>query len=264
MRADFCFLFACLASALVLTHSVAGQDDLPIRNWPEFRGPTADGHASQSELPVEFGEDKNVQWKVAIHGKGWSSPVIWGEQVWLTTATEDGTRMSVICVELATGKVLHDFVLYENETPDFCHPTNSYASPTPAIEDGRLYVHFGKYGTACIDTQTAEVIWSRTDFECDHYRGPASSPILFAGLLIVAFDGYDQQYVVALDKTTGQTRWKRDRNIEYAKDNGDWKKAYGTGSIFEVNGKPLLVYPSAFGDDRLRAINRKRNLAGVS
>lgn len=237
-------VFFCLTLCLSF-HSVSAQQSTLV--WPEFRGPTGDGHADHSRLPVQFGEElENLQWKTAIHGKGWSSPVIWDEQIWLTTATEDGTKMSVICVDLETGKILKDLVVFENANPDFCHPTNSYASPTPAIESGRVYVHFGKYGTACLDTSSGKIIWSRRDFECDHFRGPASSPVLFQDLMVVAFDGADQQYVVALDKSSGETRWKVDRNIEYFKgDDGDWKKAYGTASIFQVDGQPLLVYPSA-------------------
>ncbi len=229
-----------VCSIVFATQPCQGQS-----NWPEFRGPTADGHAEQSELPTQIGEKDNVAWKTPIHGKGWSSPVIWENQVWLTTATADGKKMSVVCADLQSGALVHDFTLYENGEPDFCHPTNSYASPTPAIEAGRVYVHFGKYGTCCIDTATGKPIWNRTNLECDHFRGAGSSPILFNDLLIVAFDGADQQYVIALSKLTGETVWKTDRKIDYGTDNGDFKKAYGTGAIFEVEGNPLLIYPSA-------------------
>jgi outer membrane protein assembly factor BamB len=153
--------------------------------------------------------------------------------------------MSVIGVDLDSGKIEHDVVLFENEEPDFCHSDNSYASCTPAIEEGRLYVHFGSYGTACIDTEACKVLWQRRDLPCDHFRGPASSPILFQNLLIVALDGFDHQYVVALNKETGKTVWRKNRDIEYGTDNGDFKKAYGTGAVFDINGEPLLIYPSA-------------------
>ena len=122
---------------------------------------------------------------------------------------------------------------------------NSYASPTPVIEEGRVYVHFGSYLTACLDTKTFETIWERRDLECDHHRGPASSPILFDGKLFVAYDGFDVQYVVAFDKVTGRTVWRRDRDIEYGTDNGDLKKAYGTASVIHVDEQPLVIYPSA-------------------
>ena len=114
-----------------------------------------------------------------------------------------------------------------------------------ADEEGRLYVHFGSYLTACLNTSNAEVIWERRDIACDHHRGPASSPILDDGKLFVAYDGFDVQYVIALDARTGKTVWKRDREINYGTDNGDNMKAYGTAQMIEVNGQKQLVYPSA-------------------
>ncbi len=213
-------------------------------NWPEYRGPSGDGHAVDADLPVSINE-RVVKWKTPIHGKGWSSPVVWDDQIWLTTATEDGTKMSVICVDRKSGDIVLDKVLLENEEPAFCHAMNSYATPTPVVEHGRVYVHFGSYLTACLDAKTADVIWSREDLECDHHRGPASSPILFDGKLFVAYDGFDVQYVVALDKETGDTVWLKQRDIDYGTDNGDRMKAYCTAHVIDVNGKKQLVYPSA-------------------
>ena len=221
-----------------------GQEAVQVTNWPEFRGPTADGHAVDSDLPIEFSQQSS-KWNVKVHGRGWSSPVVWDQQVWLTTATEDGRSMSVLCFDLETGEKIHDKVVFENENPAYCHDLNSYASPTPVLADGKVFVHFGTYGTACLDSATGEKLWERRDLKCDHFRGPASSPILFNGKLFVAFDGFDQQYVVGLDAETGDTVWKVDRNIDYGTDNGDRKKAYGTATIVEANGKPVLVYPSA-------------------
>lgn len=247
MRPNRRFLRFAAISIIVLPFVLCNISDITTaqENWPEYRGPSGNGHAVGANLPVEVDPQQDVKWKTPIHGKGWSSPVVWGNQIWVTTATEDGKTMSAICVDLSTGKKRFDKVIHENESPEFCHPVNSYASPTPVIEKGRVYLHFGSYGTTCLDTQTGEKIWERKDLKCDHFRGPASSPILFDGLLIVAFDGFDVQYVVALDKLTGKTVWKTQREITYPSDNGDLKKAYGTGAIFEVNGEPLLVYPSA-------------------
>lgn len=214
-------------------------------NWPEFRGPRGNGIAEAKGLPLRWSETENIRWKTAIHDKGWSSPVIWGDQVWLTTAHEKGYDFYAIAVDRHTGRILHDLKLFTAEKPDDISRYNSYASPTPAIEEGRVYVHFGSFGTACLDTRTAEVIWKRTDLPCNHWRGPASSPVIYQNLLFLTFDGYDQQYVVALDKLTGKTVWKRDRNIEYGTDDGDLKKAFSTPSVFEINGQPQLVSPSA-------------------
>jgi outer membrane protein assembly factor BamB len=214
-------------------------------NWPQFRGPAGDGKSNAVGLPLTWSEKDNVRWKTRIHDKGWSSPVVWGDQVWLTTATEDGHQMFVLCTDRNTGKVLLDKKLYDIARPGFCPSMNSYASPTPVIEAGRVYVHFGSYGTACLDTSTFDILWERRDLECNHWRGPGSSPILFDNLLILTFDGYDYQYLVALDKKTGQTVWRRDRNIEYGHDDGDQKKAYSTPGLFELGGRLQLVSPSA-------------------
>jgi outer membrane protein assembly factor BamB len=222
-------------------------------NWPQFRGPTGDGHSDAKGLPVEFGEDKNVKWKTAIHGKGWSSPVIWESQIWLTTATEDGTELSVVCVDKESGKVLRDEVLFRVATPQFCHKFNSYASPTPAIEAGRVYVTFGSPGTACLDTKTGKVLWQRTDFVCNHFRGAGSSPILWKDLLIMNFDGSDAQFIVALNKKNGETVWRTDRSVDYRdldqngkpEAEGDWRKAFGTPHVATFDGKPLLISSGA-------------------
>jgi outer membrane protein assembly factor BamB len=218
---------------------------LAVENWPEYRGPHGDGRAaSDAELPLRVDASK-VRWKTTIHGRGWSSPVVWGNQIWLTTATPEGKKMYVICVDRRDGSVRHDLLVWENEDPDFCHPLNSYATPTPVVEEGRVYAHFGKYGTICVDTQTGETVWQRRDLPCNHFRGPASSPILHAGKLIVAFDGFDLQYVVALDKRTGETVWRQKREIDYGTDDGDLKKAYCTAQVITVDGVVQLISPSA-------------------
>jgi outer membrane protein assembly factor BamB len=230
-----------LLAVTVLTAAGA----LAADNWPEFRGPEGNGHARAAGLPARWSETENVRWKTAIHDKGWSSPVVWGDQVWLTTATADGKRMFAVGVDRQTGKVLHDVELFDVAKPGWAPDENSYASPTPAIEAGRVYVHFGSYGTACLDTATGKPVWTRRNLPCNHWRGPASSPILYGGLLILQFDGYDYQYVVALDKATGNTVWKKDRAINYGTNNGDLKKAFATPTVIEVDGKPQLISPAA-------------------
>jgi outer membrane protein assembly factor BamB len=232
-------IFIIVATLFIVSPAVAGD------SWPQFRGPHGAGLSDATGLPVRWSENENIRWKTPIHDKGWSSPVVWGDQVWLTTARSDGKEMFAVCIERTTGKILHDIKVFDVESPRFCHPFNSYASPTPAIEEGRIYVHFGSYGTACLDTATGKILWSRRDFPCDHFRGPGSSPILFGDLLFVNFDGFDLQYVVALDKETGQTIWKKYRDIEYGTPDGDGRKAYGTPTVIEVNGRAQLVSPAA-------------------
>ncbi|MCC6511176.1 MAG: PQQ-binding-like beta-propeller repeat protein [Pirellulaceae bacterium] len=210
--------------------------------WHEFRGNAHDGTALNQKPPLSWGEDKNLKWKTAIHGRGWSSPVVAEDQIWLTTATEDGKKMSAVCVSMATGKILHDLMVFENAEvqPDH-HVTNSYASPTPVLDEQHVYVHFGAYGTACLERATGKTLWQRRDLPCNHYRGPGSSPILYRDLLIFHMDGFDFQYVVALNKNTGNTVWKQDRKIEYGTDNGDYYKAYSTPLIINVGGVDQMI-----------------------
>ncbi len=220
-------------------------------DWPAYRGPTADGHAAaDARPPLQWGETQNVRWKTAIHDKGWSSPVICGNQIWMTTARPDGKVMFAVCVDRDTGRVVHDIKLFDVARPPTAaegkfNEFNSFASPTPAVEEGRVYLHFGTFGTACLDTATGKKLWERRDQPCDHHRGPASSPILHGDLLILLFDGFDVQYVEALDKRTGRTVWHADRRTEYPIDDGDRKKGYATARVITVNGREELVCPAA-------------------
>ena len=222
-------------------------------NWPQFRGPSGDGRSDAKGLPVELGEGVHVVWKTPTHGKAWSSPVIWGEEVWLTTATEDGKELGVMAFDKATGKVLHDKVLFTVAEPQFGHKFNSYASPTPVIEEGRLYVSYGSPAIACVDTKTCAVLWERRDFVCNHFRGAGSSPVVWNGLLFHHFDGSDHQFIVALDKKTGKTVWNVKRSVDYkdmqadgtVQAEGDWRKAFSTPQVIEWQGKPLLLSSGA-------------------
>jgi outer membrane protein assembly factor BamB len=237
-------LAALLFAVLVLP---ASADE----NWPQFRGPTVQGVSDATSLPQTWSEKENVAWKSAIHGKAWSSPVVWGDQVWLTTATENGQRLSVLCVDKNSGKVVHDLKLFDVPVPQYAHPFNSYASPTPAIEDGRVYVVFGSPGIACLDTKTGKPIWERRDFVCNHWRGAGSSPVIFKDLLILPFDGADYQYIVAMDKKTGKTVWKTDRSVDFQdldpatgkpQADGDWRKGYSTPRVATFDGgQPILI-----------------------
>ena len=235
-----------MRSSLVSLVFVAGfAMTARAENWPQFRGPTGDGIAVGSGYPTTWSEKENIVWKTPIHDKGWSSPVVWGEQIWLTTAKEEGTELFAVCLDRATGKVIHDVKLFTVKNPPDVKKYNSFATPTPVIEDGRVYLHFGTYGTCCLDTKTAKVLWTAEELPCNHFRGAASSPVLFDKKLFLTFDGYDFQFVAALDAATGKVAWKKDRNIKFKNDNGDYKKAFSTPSLLEVNGKTQLVSPAA-------------------
>lgn len=223
------------------TLAVAGE------SWPEFRGPTADGHSDSTGLPLAWSETENVAWKTPIHDLGWSSPVVWEDHVWLTTATEDGTRLFAVCVDRRSGEVVHDVKVFDVEAPERIANVNSYASPTPAIEAGRVYVHYGTYGTACLDTKTGQPLWTRRDLNCSHHMGPGSSPILFGNLLLFHVDGTDVQYVVALDKTTGKTVWKTDRSIDYTGVHPFLRKAFCTPTVIRSGGRLQMISPGPKG-----------------
>ena len=179
--------FQIVASAIVASALLAGWQ------WPEFKGPNGSGTATATGLPLTWSETEHVRWKTPVHGRAWSSPVVLNNQVWVTTATQDGKQLFAVALDQATGKVVHDLKLFDVATPQYVHPFNTYASPTPVLEPGRAYVTFGAPGTAAIDTKTGKVVWERRDLECNHYRGAGSSPIIFRDLLILHFDGSDVQ-----------------------------------------------------------------------
>ncbi len=218
-------------------------------NWPQFRGQDGNGHSDSRGLPLHWSETQNVVWKTAIHGRGWSSPVIYGKQIWLTSASQDGRELFVLCIDRDTGKIMRDWKLFDVAQPQYAHPFNTHASPTPVIEEGRVYVTFGAAGTACIDTKTFRVLWERRDIECNHFRGAGSSPILFRNLLLMHFDGSDHQFVIALDTRTGKTVWQTGRSIDFQDldqngkpaAEGDLRKAFSTPHVERINGRWEMI-----------------------
>ena len=209
---------------------------ISVQDWPQFRGPTGQGVSDEHNLPLNWSETQNVRWKTAIPGRGWSSPVIQGERIWLTTATEDGRSLRAIAVDLNSGAIQKDIELFRLKSPRLMNAKNSFASPTPVIEGDRVYLHFGAYGTACI-TQAGEILW-KTKLEYDNgQHGPGGSPVLYDDLLIVSCDGLEQQFVVALDKATGKVRWKKMR---------EGYQAYTTPLVVSLPSGDQVISPGAF------------------
>ena len=250
-------LLSLLALALLAFGGPAARAD-----WPEFRGPWGDGHASAPGdtkllgLPLHWSETNNIKWKTEIPFRGWSTPVVMGGQVWLTTATDDGHDFFAICVDADSGKIRFNEKVFHSDNPEPLGngaSMNCYATPSPVIEPGRVYVHFGSFGTACLDTSTGKALWKRDDLRCRHYRGPSSSLISFENLLILTFDGADLQYLAALDKQTGKTVWKTDRSVAWNDENvpgqmakdGDLRKAHSTPLIVIAAGKPQMLSAGA-------------------
>lgn len=216
-------------------------------DWTHFRGTNMDGHAQVESAPIEWSATENVVWKMPVKGLGWSSPVVFNNQIWLTSAAKDGTEFYTFCFDLETGELLDEKTIFTAEYPQRIHGTNSYATPTPCIEDGFVYVHYGTFGTACINTENFEIIWKRDDMPCDHMQGPASSLILHKNMLIVHLEGTKDPYVAALDKKTGVTIWKSVRPAEiYDPLEPVYRKSYQTPIVINVDGKELLISNSSF------------------
>ncbi|MDF1823412.1 MAG: PQQ-binding-like beta-propeller repeat protein [Verrucomicrobiales bacterium] len=234
-------LFSLLA-AFISTASLAHAQ------WPEFRGPNMDGSVDGA-LPTEWSEESHVTWKKEIHGTGWSSPIISEGKIWVTTATENGRKKSVLCFDEKSGELLLDRVIITTDNPEpLANPMNTYASSTGVVEEGRVYLHFGSYGTLCLDTESFETIWERRDITCSHWRGPASSIAKWENKLILTLEGADQQYLLALDKETGETLWRRDRSTNYDDEtdgvpanSGDMRKAFGTPIFVKVGNVVQVI-----------------------
>lgn len=234
--------------------------------WPTKSGPTGDSivpAADAAKIPLEWdgSSGKNILWRTPLEGKGHSTPVIGGDLIWFTAATEDGKKMYVYGIDRHDGKIVHHILLFENAQPEeLGNPLNNYAAPSPVLEADALYVHFGTYGTARIDPSTGKTVWQRRDINARHFRGPGSSPIIHGGMLVLTFDGIDTQYVTALDKATGSTLWKTPRSTDYGDldkegkptRDGDMRKAYHTPAVFDIGGTEVLVSigsRAAFGYD---------------
>lgn len=243
------FSLVCLMGGASLLQSVSLS---AADSWPDFRGPTADGHAPKdATVPLNWSGTKNVAWKTPIPHLGHSSPVIADGKLWLTSATPDGHKFYIYCLDAQTGAILFQSTVFTSEDPESLgngKGANTYATPSPVVEEGRVYVHYGSFGTACFATENYQLIWKRNDMPCRHYRGASSSPVLFQNLLILTFDGADLQYLVGLDKVSGRTIWKTDRSVAWNDEHierpmvrdGDWRKAHSTPLIVTINGEPTM------------------------
>ena len=264
MRPLLSFACSSIIFVLIFSTTLTWADD----RWPEWRGATGQGHSTAADLPVSWSESENIAWKVKVPGRGWSAPVIENGQVWVTTgidapaSPEDAARrrkassnsqpltisesvsLRAVGFKLQSGELLRDVeVLNENE-PQLIHVDNTYATPTPVVENGRLYCHYGTYGIACLDINSGEVLWRNRSLVVQHENGPASSPVLWNNLLIIHCDGIDRQYIVAIDKETGQQVWKSARSGKLHS-NPQLRKSYATSLVVEIDGQPQVISPAA-------------------
>ena len=202
--------------------------------WPEFRGPDGQGHSSARGLPLTWNENTNVRWKVALPGLGWSSPAIAGNRIWLTSADVEPTVLRALCVNLDTGELDLNVAVEAPDETARVHRKNSLASPTPILLQDHVFVHFGPYATACLST-SGEILWSKS-LPHQQFYGPSSSPVLFRDLLIVPCLGTDVRYLVALDKDSGEERWKQ---------TFEGRNAESTPLVIETETGPQLISSQA-------------------
>jgi outer membrane protein assembly factor BamB len=222
--------------------------------WPQFRGPQGDGHAPACRnLPETLDVDRNLVWQIEVPGTGWSSPVADDQSIWVTTAipvTDNpagdaaGLELVLLAYDRRTGQTGFQIKLFDLPQPDLIHSLNSYASPTPCLDQDNIYCHFGTYGTAAVRRRDGQVLWRNQQIRLEHSTGPGSSPICHENKLIFHADGMDSQSIVALDCQTGEIAWQalRSGTMSAAPDQ---KKAFCTPQIVSLEGQTLLLSPAA-------------------
>jgi len=264
-----------LCPTILLAAVLAAGNAEADQNWPQFRGPRGDGTSTARNVPLTWSESNNIAWKVAVPGRGRSSPVVMKDRIWLTTAIEQGlirtnikgddmqmtehVTLQAVCLDTKRGKELWRTTLFELDKPAPVHWFNSWATPSPVVEKGRLYCDFGTFGTAALDSKNGKPLW-RTCLPLDHQVGPGSSPVLWDGLLVLVRDGMDAQYLTALDTRSGRAVWRTDRPpIDTTR--GDLKKCFSTplligrgndAQLISTGARWMVSYDPSTGKERWR------------
>jgi outer membrane protein assembly factor BamB len=258
----------CAAAALACcftSGATAGE------NWPQFRGPGARGVSEETNLPTAWSPTENVSWKRDLPGRGWSSPLVWRDRVFLTTVVNEGEteqpkkglyfggnrpdvpttlhRWKVCCLDLHTGRPIWEKVAHEGVPKSPLHLKNSYAAETPVTDGDHLYAYFGNLGIFCYDIE-GEQVWSRAwpVVTMRYGWGTATSPVLYKECLYLVNDNEDNSWLVALDKRTGKDIWKVDR---------DEKSNWATPYIWENRLRTEIVTP---GTGKVRSCDLNGNL----
>jgi outer membrane protein assembly factor BamB len=214
-------------------------------DWTEFRGPTGQGTTTAKNVPLEWSETKNVAWKQAVPGQGWSSPVLYRDRLYLTTAIMPGPEtggkleLRVLCLEATGGKTVWNQEVFAKDSIPGIHKKNTHASATPLIEGGRLYVHFGHHGTACLELD-GKTVWTQTNLTYHPIHGNGGSPVIVGNALIYSADGGGDPYVAALDKRDGKVLWKVARETT-AKN----KFSFSTPLVLKVDGQTQVISPGS-------------------
>jgi len=239
-------VLACWSVAFVVTVANLSWAE----NWPGFRGPTGQGISWEKDVPTQWSQTSNILWKTPVPGNGWSSPIVFDDRVFVTTARDDGASFRLVCIDRWTGNIVWDKQVLRQE-PGHKSQQNSYASSTPVTDGRRVYV-LAYDGSFAAVSMEGDVIWTNRDFHYYSEHGLAVSLILYQDLLIAPFDGsspgpdkapgwqkpWDQAVITALDKNTGSVRWKARR--------GSSRIAHVTPQILSQDGQEQLV--SSAGD----------------
>lgn len=220
---------------------------LSAGDWPQFRGPNSDGHAAGPATPLEWSDTKNVVWKTAIPGLGWSSPSIVEGKIYVTTAVPRGEGLSLraLSLDAETGKIVWDQEIRALETAPKIHSKNSHASPTPIVRDGAVYVHFGPQGMARLEADSGKIAWTCFEFDYPHVHGNGGTPVLQDGKLVVACDGSKNPFVIAVDAETGKIAWKTPRSTI-----GRMNHSFVTATVVVIDGQAQVLAP---GPDHMAA-----------
>ena len=228
-----CFGTLFLLCALVVTTATA--DD-----WPEFRGPLGNGISTAKNLPTNWSATNNVAWSKQIPGSGWSSPSIREGRIYLTTAVraKSSIELRVLCLDVKTGQQNWSTNVFKHAVSRI-HGKNSHASPTPLVYDGRVYVHFGHRGSACLDT-TGKIVWRTNKVRYAPVHGNGGSPLLTDKAMVFSVDGARQAFVVALNRKTGKVMWRTSRRSTAPR-----KFSFTTPALITVNGRQQIVSPGS-------------------
>jgi outer membrane protein assembly factor BamB len=230
--------------------STVGPQTSVAEDWPGFRGPGRQGISNEKNLPTQWSATSNIAWKTAIAGEGWSSPIVFGDRIFVTTATDEGASFHLMCLDRKTGAVLWDRQVLRQK-PGHRQPLNSYASSTPVTDGKNVYIVAFDGSIAAVSME-GETVWMNRDFEYFSEHGLGVSPILYKELLIVAFDPsssgpdpklgwqkpWDKALILALDKNTGKVRWEGKRGLS--------RIAHVSPQILSGSGKDQLI--SSAGD----------------
>ncbi|MCI0744095.1 MAG: PQQ-like beta-propeller repeat protein [Verrucomicrobia subdivision 3 bacterium] len=215
-------------------------------NWPAWRGPTGDGIATETNLPLRWSTNENVCWRAPLPDRGNSTPVIWDDRVFVTQAIEKEGRRLLLCFDKASGKLLWESgVTYTDKEPT--HETNPYCSASPATDGERVIASFGSAGLCAYDFAGKE-LWRRDLGKQHHIWGNAASPVIHGGLCILNVGPGERTFLVALDKRTGEEKWRVDEpggHFGQGKPGDDnrniWIGSWSTPIIIAEAGQPRLI-----------------------